>query len=510
MNKHHLNHFGFFAPADEGGGGGGGGAPASKVGDAPAAPKNAVLNIWGEAQPKPAPVVTEKDLKKAGKTGKTAVNKDDDDDDEGAAEEGGAFDPDSEAFETGKHAGKSGKKKTPKPKDDDDEGALTDDEPEDDEEGGENEEEIDLELEGEDPDAPLSEKKVSGKGSKSLREQVQLQSAANKKLLAELETYKKKVAKYETVATEDILEDVEDAAAPDLKTDEKFQGFRTSVTKRLNNAVAGTGNQAASEWADQEMSSTLETLYTAMSGATTASAKAQVAERFKKRLAREFADDKTDDDGTKAAERIINSMVDSFPDLEAMYARRDEVVKAPTSKRDQGTLYGVRRAQAEELVAAAAADYPEALTAKNPHGVEAYLQGLSKHPKYGDRVKRARDSVASLLAGPPELSKEDAAKIKAAKGEKGVSAAREALRKDWNANRSTLATKLVEALVFFPQVGPLLKELHSLRGKTEEEDDERETLAESRGATSKVPARKANASPQKRLIQDLYGPASRI
>lgn len=502
MNNRLLSHI-VFAPADEAGGGGGG---ASGTAAETSGVKNAVLNVWGEPQPKPAPVVTEKHLKKAGKTGKPAVNDDDDDEEEGASPEGGAFDPDSEAFETGKHTPK-GKKKTV-PKDDD---ALGD-EDEEEEEGGENEEEIDLELEGEDDDAPLTEKKVSGKGAKNWREQLELQSKANKKLLAELETYKKKVAKYETVATEDILDD--DGGAPeqvDLKSDEKFQGFRTTVTKRLNNAVAGTGNAAASDWADSEMSTTLESLHVAMSNAPTASGKAQIVERYKKRLAREFADDKTDDDGTKAAERIVNAMVDSFPDLEGMYARRDEVTKAPASKRDQSTLYGVRRAQAEELVAAAAMDYPEALTSKNPHGVEAYLQGLSRHPRYKDRVVKARESVAGLLAGPPELSKEEASKIKAAKGDKGVEAARAQLRKDWNASRSTLATKLVEALVFFPQVGPLLKELNALRGKTEDEDDERETLAESRGATSRVPAKsRSNASPQKRLIQDLYGPASRF
>lgn len=507
MNNRLLSHI-VFAPADDAGGGGGGGkaAPGTNA-EAPVTVKNAVLGVWGEPQPKAAPVVTEKHLKKAGKTGKQSVNEDDDDDeDEGAGPEGGAFDPDSEAFETGKHTPK-GKKKKAAPKDDE---ALGEDDDDDEEEGGENEEEIDLELEGDDDDAPLTEKKISGKNNKSIREQLQHQSAANKKLLAELETYKKKVAKYETVATEDILDD--DGGAPeqvDLKSDEKFQGFRSTVTKRLNNAVAGTGSQAASEWADSEMSTTLESLHVAMSNASTASAKAQIVDRYKKRLAREFADDKSDDDGSKAAERIVNAMVDSFPDLEGMYARRDEVSKAPASKRDQSTLYGVRRAQAEELVAAAAMDYPETLTSKNPHGVEAYLQGLSKHPRYKDRVTKARESVAGLLAGPPELSKDEAAKIKAAKGDKGVEAARAQLRKDWNASRSTLATKLVEALVFFPQVGPLLKELNALRGQSNDEDDERETLAESRGATSKVPAAsRKNVSPQRRLIQDLYGKGS--
>lgn len=455
-------------------------------------PKNVVGSLFGQPDMPAPPKVTEKEANK-GKKGSSSAS---------LAEDPDIFGADDDDDDPPVKKGKTAKKKDNEEEDEDDKTLDSDDEEED--------------AGDDDLDSPIlapkkegkEDKVVSGKGAKDIREQLEIVSAQAKKHAEANKKLAERLKKYETVASEADLDDPTPAEKVDANKDTVFVKHKDTIISRLDHGIAIVDNELATAWADRDgvFSTTLEGYARDLKSAKTATDKSRVTKELRDRLAAKFTDADKDLDGKEAAAQVVRILTESVPDLEAMYARRAELEGAPESSRDRGSLYAVRRTAAEELVAGAG-DYPDSVVEDHPHSVAAYLHSLKDHPKFKPRVENARKRVADLLAGPPELTKDEKVKLEKSGGPDLVAKTIKQRREEWTANRSKVAVKLVEALLFLPQAPDILKRLNEMSGRATEEDEDRdlmEGVREERGGGKKT-ERSSTASPQKKLIRDLFG-----
>lgn len=373
-----------------------------------------------------------------------------------------------------------------------------------------------------DLDAPLVVKKpkasddkddkaVSGKGAKDIREHLEIVSAQAKKYAAANKILTERLKKFESVATEADLEEPSEPVKVNVNEDATFNKHKTSILSRLDTGIAVVDNELAAAWADQDggavFSTTLENFARDLKGAKSATDKTRVTRELRDRLAAKFSDTEKEVDGKEAAAHMVRILTDSIPDLESMYSRRAELETTPAPSRDKATVYKVRRTAAEELVAGAG-DYPDSVVEDHPHSVAAYLHSLKDLPKFKPRLDKARSLVADLLSGPPEISKEEQEKLKKSGGDELVTKTIRQRRDEWSTNREKLAHKLVEALLFLPQAPDILKRLNEMSSRVTDEEEDRgllEGIREERGVDKSHKEKKGAGSPQKKLINELFG-----